>query len=158
MNFYHLIGWGLKNLKVPMLHPKMETYKKKIVAKIFLIFPHPKPLKSLRKVENKFLPFFFWRGVKRNLEVPMPCLKISKQPMEYFMLHLLALPKWHIKTRNVLNLIFNNYHFLCWPFLLSPNRYPDFIHENTMRHLTYNMLFGDICFFLNFWIFENSEN
>ena len=63
INFCHWRGVK-KNLKVPMPRPKMKIFKKKIFQNFFLFFSHPKPLKHLRKVENKFLPFF-WRGVKK---------------------------------------------------------------------------------------------
>ena len=58
MNFYHFFGGGLKKPKSAYAAPENENFQKKIFAKFFFIFSHPKPLKHLRKVENKFLPFF----------------------------------------------------------------------------------------------------
>merc|ERR1711874_367305 len=54
----------------------MKIFKKKFFQNYFLFFSHPKPLKHLKKVENNFVKFF-WRGVKKNLKVPMPRPKMK---------------------------------------------------------------------------------
>jgi len=50
-----------------MPRPKMKILKENFCY----FFSLPKPLKHLKKVGNKFSPFFSG-GIKKNLKVPMP--------------------------------------------------------------------------------------
>ena len=91
-----------------MPHPKMKIFKNKIFQNFFLFFSHPKPLKHLRKVENNFL-IFFWRGVKKNLKVLMPCpkMKIFKKKVSRIFLHFFP-------TQNHLRKVENNFLTFFW--------------------------------------------
>merc|ERR1712055_206416 len=101
----------LKKPKSAYAAPENENFQKKIFQNFFLFFFHPKPLKHLRKVENSFLTFF-WRGVKKNLKVPMPRPKMKIFKKKNFQIFFLFFS--HPKPLKHLRKVENNFLTFFW--------------------------------------------